>query len=151
MADKSSMDQLGRYIKMLSILTDKNLNNHLNASGIGLTSNQVAVIMTLYEKQNEEVTQKQIESLLRLSHPTTRGIIKRLASSRFIKTTFSSGDRRQVVLSLTKLGKDLFEKNMDRIQAQLDAVESQLTSGINAQELALFQKTLFKMIQNMQS
>ena len=150
MSDKSLIGQLGRRIKMLSILADKKLNNNLDSLGIGLTSNQVAVMMVLHEKQHDEVTQKQIETFLRLSHPTTRGIIKRLDSGGLITTSVSSGDRRQVVLSLTKLGQDFLDKNINRIQDQLGAIEKQLTNGISSSEQELFQEILVKMIKNMQ-
>jgi DNA-binding MarR family transcriptional regulator len=150
MSDKSSVGQLGRRIKMLSVLADKRLNNNLDSLGIGLTSNQVAVMMALHEKQHDEVTQKQIETFLRLSHPTTRGIIKRLDSNGLITTAVSPGDRRQVVLSLTKLGQDFLEKNINRIEDQLDGVEKQLTTGISSSEQELFQTILVKMIKNLQ-
>lgn len=139
-------DQLiGPKIKVLNTLVEKELNNTLAPLSPTLTGTQVAVLMTLAERPVGTVTQKQMETLLHLSHPTTRGVIKRLAGMNLLYTTKSAVDQRQVVLQLTATGRQFVATNQGRINQATQKVERQLTSRLSPAEQEQFRQLLQKM------
>lgn len=101
MTDQFFMNSLAQQLKMLNIMIEKEMNHDLRALGINLTGTQVAVLMQLHQNPKQTITQKQIEVALKLSHPTTRGIVKRLVATGLITTTPAPQDQRQVALLLT--------------------------------------------------
>ncbi len=136
---------LGSEIKMLSNLIEKNLNQSLPINH--LTGTQTAVLMKVADSPMP-MTQKQLETSLKLSHPTTRGIVKRLESQGYLLSVQSAADRRQMELHLTAAGQKLLNEHLDDLQKQLQKVEQQLTQAIAPADLAIFKTVLHQMINN---
>lgn len=136
---------LGSEIKMLSNLIEKNLNQSLPINH--LTGTQTAVLMKVADSPMP-MTQKQLETSLKLSHPTTRGIVKRLESQGYLLSVQSAADRRQMELHLTAAGQKLLDEHLDDLQKQLQKVEQQLTQAIAPADLAIFKTVLHQMINN---
>lgn len=152
MDNKFFKKSLGQQIKTLNLLTEKSLNNSLKDSGINLTGTQVAVLMQIYGKNDlKPITQKQIELSLNLSHPTTRGIIKRLIDTGLIETTTAPDDKRQIILYLTSIGKEFMNDNLNSFESQTNSMEQQMLRGITPEEVKSFQKTMQIMITNMKN
>lgn len=147
MATDFFLDSLGQQLKVLNILVEKAMNNGLKQLGLSLTGTQVAVLSLV--QQRAPITQKQVEVALKLSHPTTRGIVKRLVATGLIQTTSQAADQRQIVLRLTATGQDLMKTNFEQLKAQVAAVESQMVNGLSTTEQATLQQLLMRMIQNM--
>lgn len=136
---------LGSEIKMLSNLIEKNLNQSLPINH--LTGTQTAVLMKVADSPMP-MTQKQLETILKLSHPTTRGIVKRLESQGYLLSVQSAADRRQMELHLTAAGQKLLDEHFDDLQNQLQKVEQQLTQHIAPADLTIFKTVLHQMIDN---
>lgn len=110
MSDSSFPNSLGQQLKILNILFEKEMNNGLKQLGISLTGTQTAVLMQVASRDPQQLTQKEVETTLRLSHPTTRGIVKRLVATGSITTIPDATDRRQIILQLTTAGATFLEK-----------------------------------------
>ncbi|WP_137626430.1 MarR family winged helix-turn-helix transcriptional regulator [Lactiplantibacillus pingfangensis] len=147
MATDFFLDSLGQQLKVLNILVEKAMNNGLKQLGLSLTGTQVAVLSLV--QQRAPITQKQVEVALKLSHPTTRGIVKRLVATGLVQTTSQAADQRQIVLRLTATGQDLMKTNFEQLKAQVAGVESQMVNGLSTAEQATLQQLLMRMIQNM--
>jgi len=147
MATDFFLDSLGQQLKVLNILVEKAMNNGLKQLGLSLTGTQVAVLSLV--QQRAPITQKQVEVALKLSHPTTRGIVKRLVATGLVQTTAQAADQRQIVLRLTATGQDLMKTNFEQLKAQVVGVESQMVNGLSTTEQATLQQLLMRMIQNM--
>lgn len=147
MATDFFLDSLGQQLKVLNILVEKAMNNGLKQLGLSLTGTQVAVLSLV--QQRAPITQKQVEVALKLSHPTTRGIVKRLVATGLVQTTSQAADQRQIVLRLTATGQDLMKTNFEQLKAQVAGVESQMVNGLSTTEQATLQQLLMRMIQNM--
>lgn len=147
MATDFFLDSLGQQLKVLNILVEKAMNNGLKQLGLSLTGTQVAVLSLV--QQRAPITQKQVEVALKLSHPTTRGIVKRLVATGLVQTTAQAADQRQIVLRLTATGQDLMKTNFEQLKAQVAGVESQMVNGLSTAEQATLQQLLMRMIQNM--
>lgn len=139
---------LGPKLKIINTLVEKELNNTLAKLEPHVTGSQVAVLMQLFQRSPQLITQKELEVQLRLSHPTTRGIVKRLSIMGLIFTTQSISDRRQMVLSLTSEGQTLMNRSHEKIYASVRNVERKLNQGISVEERQQFIKILNKMITN---
>lgn len=74
-------------------------------SGLGLTYPQYLVMLVLWER--DEVSVSEIGERLFLDSATLTPLLKRLEASELISRTRSRSDERQVIIALTKTGKDL--------------------------------------------
>ncbi|WP_267201889.1 MarR family winged helix-turn-helix transcriptional regulator [Limosilactobacillus kribbianus] len=143
------INDLGRQIKLLNISIEKQLNAKLTSLGITLTGNQVLVLMYVFDHQDQLVTQKEIEIKFEISHPTIRGIVRRLVAADLLATTTSSQDKRQVLLSLTPRGQQFLEENLTDLQKPVQQLNATLTAQISQPDLAVFERVLKQMQANM--
>ncbi|ANZ63646.1 hypothetical protein AYR62_05765 [Secundilactobacillus paracollinoides] len=146
MSDSSFPNSLGQQLKILNILFEKEMNNGLKQLGISLTGTQTAVLMQVASRDPQQLTQKEVETTLRLSHPTTRGIVKRLVATGSITTIPDATDRRQIILQLTTAGATFLEKNSAQIKAQTARSETKLTSRLTLDETQTLSQLVTKMI-----
>ena len=149
MATPFFKDTLAQQLKMLNLAVEKEMNNGLKALDISLTGTQVAVLMQLYLNTDQPLTQKQVEIALKLSHPTTRGIIKRLVAPGLLQTTPAADDQRQIELRLTPAGTWFMKNHADQIQAQVTQTEDKLVSNMSAADQATLQRLLTTLLTTM--
>lgn len=143
------MPKLSQELKILEILIEKELGAHLKAQGISLTGTQLAVLEMVGARDGAPLLQKEIERQLRLSHPTTRGIVKRLIANDLLVATAPATDRRQVALYLTEAGHQLLVQHQAGLDAATNEVEARLLQGLTPEEVATLQKALPAMINNL--
>ncbi|GEO73978.1 hypothetical protein LNA02_06760 [Levilactobacillus namurensis] len=143
-------DNIGRNLKTLNNLVEKKLNNDLRSLGVSLTGTQMSVMMWLHNNQGVPLTQKQIETELKLSHPTTRGINKRLVEAGLIETQVVAEDKRQIQLQLTPKGRDLLDSYSHQLKMKVDAVEAKMLTGIDANTQTILLSSIRTMIRNME-
>lgn len=143
-------DNIGRNLKTLNTLVEKKLNNDLRLLGVNLTGTQMSILMQLFDHQETPLTQKQIETELKLSHPTTRGINKRLVAAGLIETQVVAEDKRQIQLQLTEKGRKLINSYGLQLKQQVAAVEKQMLKGIDLGTQKNILSAIHLMIQNME-
>ena len=130
------------------MLVDKRLSNELKKIGLTLTGTQATVMILLFENSDSQILQKQLEQTLMLSHPTIRGIVKRLVTNNLIATTPLIGDKRQICLSLTEKGQSLIAANLPAIKKQVASVEHELLRGFSQTEAKQIRLGLARILSN---
>ncbi|MEQ7187470.1 MarR family winged helix-turn-helix transcriptional regulator [Enterococcus hirae] len=107
---------------------------------LDLTYTQYLVMLVLWE--NQQVTMKELGSLLCLDSGTLTPVIKKMADKGLLQRRRADKDERITILSLTSNGKDLEEKAKD-IPAKIFA-----SLPLEPDELVLLQKLSKKMLTN---
>ncbi|EMF0067492.1 MarR family transcriptional regulator [Enterococcus hirae] len=107
---------------------------------LDLTYTQYLVMLVLWE--NQQVTMKELGSLLCLDSGTLTPVIKKMADKGLLQRRRADKDERITILSLTSNGKTLEEKARD-IPAKILA-----SLPLEPDELVLLQKLSKKMLTN---
>ncbi|MBI0022541.1 MULTISPECIES: MarR family winged helix-turn-helix transcriptional regulator [Lactobacillus] len=143
------LNRIGPKIKAANTLIEKQLNNQFGEmfKEYSLTGAQISLMVFLYEAKDRTVTQKEIADMFVLSHPTIRGIVRRLEENGLIYTTHLETDQRQIVLQLSDKGFALVDKNITKIHAILDNTNAQITQGSSVVEVEQFEAFLDQIIE----
>lgn len=139
-------NSLIQQLKTLSIGVDKVINADLKKMGVTLTGSQVAILTKLYQADTQVLLQQDLESFLHLSHPTTRGFVKRLQQAGYLENSRNPADKRQTIIFLTDQGRQLMNKKAQLIADQLESIEKKAIQGLSANEIAQLKRQL-KIIQ----
>ena len=110
----------------------------------GLTLTQTRVMGFLVE-MGGQVTQKEIEEDLQVSHPTVVGLVARMEQKGFLTTRPDPMDRRNKLVELTEKAQKLDEV-IDMTVAQHDA---QLLRGFTEEEQETLKKFLSRISRNL--
>lgn len=112
---KKAVDK--ELIEMMKIISeDMQRRRDNDLKKIGLTFSQVRVLLMVFW-QSGEITQKEIEDKLYVSHSATHGIIARLEDKGYIRSDFDKNDKRNKVLYVTETGRERIEF-LDNMRAQ---------------------------------
>lgn len=141
--------RIGQKLKIIDIMLEKHINQRMMKLVPGLTPQQITILILLYESPEHREIQKVIESRLKISHATTRGIVRRLEKAGLLTTSPAPNDRRQSNVQLTTKGLTLMDKDYQDMEQAFEAADRQLIRGIDSQELQHFQSLLDLMIQNL--
>ena len=135
-------------IKAANTLIEKQINN--NFAGMikeySLTGAQISLMVFLYDSKGRTITQKEIEGAFVLSHPTIRGIVKRLEDSKLIWTSHLKTDQRQIVLTLSNKGFNLIDKNIAKIHKILDDTNEKIVGDLSSREISHLEQILDRII-----
>lgn len=134
-----------RLIKILNISIEKRVNNDFKK--MNLTMQQIKILLYLKEREKNTVeitTQKDIQNLLGVTHPTTISIIKSLEQKKFITSRHSEIDRRLKTLHLTE---NAYEMTQSIVKGKIN-FDNDLLRGIEKNELNACIKCLNKMYEN---
>lgn len=110
----------------------------------GLTLTQTRVMGFLSE-MGGQVTQKEIEEDLQVSHPTVVGLVSRMEQKGFLTTRPDPMDRRNKLVELTDKARELDEA-IDMTVAQHDA---QLLHGFTEEEQETLKEFLSRVSRNL--
>lgn len=134
--DATGADSLGPLIKVANTLIEKELNNRVASmfEGYSLTGPQITLMVYLHDMRGHSVTQREIADRFVLSHPTIRGIVKRLESAGLIVTSQLESDRRQILLELTVEGQRLMNAHIDDIHGVMRQINAKITNGLESAE-----------------
>lgn len=108
------------------------------------TPTQMQILEYLLEHQDEDVYQKDLESVLRLTRATVSGVLKTMESHKLIDRVTDSVDTRTKKIKLNKCTKEMF----DLRKKDFDELEEIILRDVSDEELEKFLKTLTKMKQN---
>ncbi len=123
---------------------DEKLSQHVNTvvSSLGITFPQLRVLGFINEAENQETTQKEIETFLEVSHPTTNGIIKRLEAKEFLTTQLTvKNGRMSKTVAITKKGQEICKSDI----ADRKSMEDNFKSWLTAKEYKTFEEILKKL------
>ncbi|WEV39545.1 MarR family transcriptional regulator [Lactobacillus sp. ESL0681] len=147
---KLLLQRLGPKIKIANTLIEKELNKQFANlfADYSLTGAQISLLVYLYDAGGRTVTQKEIADTFVLSHPTIRGIVRRLEASNLIETARLKSDQRQIVLTLSATGFALLKENIAQIHAIMNGINEQIVLGLTEAETAQLEQFLNKIIGN---
>ncbi len=133
---------IGFLIKQINNVYEKDFNNRLRR--LGITSSQCGVLDYLFNCQEEEVNQKDIEKALSLRNPTVTGILRRLEEKGFVLIVPSARDKRCRNVYLTEKAYDI----QRRMEADRRKIDKNLTLGMTKREIDALEKMLGKVLYN---
>lgn len=134
---------IGLKLKMIDEALARNANSQLQ--DVGLTISQVNLLGVLSQQENGQTTQRHLETLLGVSHPTVVGLVKRLEGKGFVHTFFSSEDARMKIVHLTDTGSDIVNDGSDKRRQ----AEAWLTRGLSDKETTQLDRLLGKVLLNL--
>jgi len=133
---------IGFIIKSISEILDKKFNKRLRTMGI--TCSQMRILSYLFEHRGQDVTQRQLENYLRISHPTTVGLINRLKGKGFVICKMSEKDRRQKIIAL----KEPTDDQRRKFERQKIQHERSMLEGFSEEEEEELKRLLNKLYTN---
>ena len=144
------LNRIGPKIKIANTLIEKELNKQFAEifKDYSLTGAQISLMIYLYESKARQITQKEVADAFVLSHPTIRGIVKRLEANKLIVTSRLENDQRQIVLELSNEGFNLIDKNIFKIQTIMTNINKRITKDLSKQEISELEQVLNKISAN---
>lgn len=135
---------VGTLVKCITNEYEKHLSKMM--SEVGLTSAQCEVLYFLYESNDEQVNQRDIEEYLNLSNPTVTGLLKRLDEKGYILIVPNSTDKRKKNVHLS----ERFYQLERKITMSKRKMEKDLLRGMRKSEVESLKKHLEKALRNIE-
>jgi MarR family transcriptional regulator, lower aerobic nicotinate degradation pathway regulator len=130
-------DQIGFLVRAVSQRNTELFTKHMIA---GLTRVQFATMVKLLDV--EFCSQNELGRLVLLDRATIKGVISRLRKRGYIQTSADASDRRQHILTLTKLGKKITRRAIAISPMITDKMLGGLSSQERKQIVLLLQKII---------
>ena len=73
--------------------------------------------LEVISKSEKEITQRDLELALNISHAATHGLLKRLEKKGFVTTRIDKNDRRNVLISMTEEGQNKLDV-LDKVRTE---------------------------------
>lgn len=137
------MEHVGRLLKRIYMIMDRNFNNMLNQ--YDLTAAQLDVLIPLFRSHGKPMCQKEIESTLMLKNPTVTGTLKRLEAKGFIVRTPLETDRRYNQITLTERARELDAALLNSIHTN----DARMLAGFDETERTQLFDYLSRIIDNL--
>jgi len=128
----------------VSAVINRRLVNDFKEEGIDISPEQLTVLSLLWKK--DRVTQQELCNATFKDKPNMTRLIDSLERKGLAKRTADESDKRSNLIVLTSAGKDIEEK---AFKVANDTMRKAL-HNVTAQELAMGQKLLKKIFNNMQ-
>ncbi|OIK56024.1 MarR family winged helix-turn-helix transcriptional regulator, partial [Oenococcus oeni] len=133
---------LGRLLKIAS--NQMSTRFDIFAKKYDLTGTQMTIIDYLSRNKNKEVLQRDLESEFSIKSSTATVLLQRMEIKKLLYRKVSGKDSRQKCLKLTKKANKL----ETIILSYMDSDQSQMTSGLNKEEVVFLEKILKRMIES---
>ncbi|MBR4882579.1 MAG: MarR family transcriptional regulator [Bacteroidales bacterium] len=136
--------QIGVFLNLVHNRFKQHLATLFQEKGFNITPEQFLVMDTLWNNC-ASMSQQQIADTIIKDKNSVVKLINGLEKKKLVKRVANVDDRRQNLIELTPLGKDI-EENVK--ETAINAVGT-ITEGISTQEIHTFINVLTKMAQNM--
>ena len=141
--------QLGYEIKTLDNMIHRMVMNISIRNGMDqVTVMHGWIIAYLYENQDKDIYQKDIENTFRITRSTVTNILKLMEKKGYIRRISVEKDARLKKIILTPMAAQIQRQNFSDIH---NIMEKQMTRDIPPEELACFLRVLGKMKQNLEN
>lgn len=127
---------IGFYMKKINDYLIADGNEHLKQYDITLT--QMHILTHIVKSPNSTLTQKEIERVFNIAHPTVVGIMKRLSKKGFITISQHPDDKRINCITATK-------KSMEMVDTMYEGrkhVDHMLVRSLTEEQAAELTKLL---------
>lgn len=135
---------IGLKFKIIDEALARQANAQLQA--VGLTFSQANMLGALAQQDGFQTTQRHLEELLGVSHPTIVGLVKRLEAKGYVDTFFSAEDARMKIVRLTDTGTELVNDGASK----RNEAEKWLTKGLTDQESSQLNRLLQKVLDDLE-
>ncbi|NMB63227.1 MAG: MarR family transcriptional regulator [Chloroflexi bacterium] len=126
---------IGFEIKTLSNLIKRRIDLNISQQNpVELTGMQGWIIGYLFDHQDQDVFQRDIEARFNIRRSTATGVLQRMEKKGLIRREFYQNDARLKKLVLTPEAIDIHEN----VIREIDRIESRLSAGLTASELETF-------------
>lgn len=132
----------GPVIKQISEMMDSGLDNSLRNTG--LTSMQARMLIALDMADGGSMTQRELEDLFMVSHPTVVGLVRRMQSKGLVTLSEQTGNRSKDV-TLTEEGR----RTAHEIDGTIRWTEATIVRGLDASEQEELRRLLLKVHSNL--
>lgn len=112
----------------------------------GTTHVHMMAMGYIYQNQDRDIFQRDLEKALSVRRPTATNILKRMEKQGFITREPVPGDARLKKIVLT----DKAKKHSQNMDSKTNDFEEKLTKGLTKQEIETFIKIIEKMKKNME-
>lgn len=137
---------IGFQVRHLSKMMRCRLHQKEMASGADpITATHGWIIGYLFDHQNEDIYQKDLEREFHMARSSITGIVQVMENNGYIKRTPVEHDARLKKIELTELGC----KFHDTTHENMDELEEEVRKGISQTELDTFFRVLEKMKDNL--
>ena len=106
---------------------------------------EICILNFLFNKQETNVTQKEVEKYFDLSHPTIVGLIKRMEEKGFVKTMTDLDDKRCKLICLTEKA----YKIENILKIHLESMNNKLIKGLNEEQILKLNEIIDIILSNM--
>ena len=134
---------IGLKFKMIDEALARRANHELEE--VGLTLSQANLLGILFAQVDARMTQRQLEIVLGVSHPTVVGLVKRLETKGFVETYFSAEDARMKLVHLTDKGARVIAGGGEKRRE----TEAWLTRGLEVREVEQLNNLLGKLLDSL--
>ncbi|MBQ3384172.1 MAG: MarR family transcriptional regulator [Erysipelotrichaceae bacterium] len=121
-----------------------NIDNHFKVHDLTFSQSQV---LHLLSTNGGTVSQKQLQTMMNVSHPTMVGLVQRLEANGFVKTEPDCADRRNKLVSTTEAALKFREEMI----SSGEKFRNTMLDGIDEEELVTVTKVLNKMLSNIEN
>ena len=118
---------------------DQELSRH------DLTFSQ-SLVIHLLRLNGGQLSQKALQDLMKVSHPTVVGLVQRLESNGYVKTEIDENDKRYKIVTLCDIA-DEFKKDMMRSKERFD---KKMFQDLPQEKLDELYQILQKMYENIE-
>lgn len=145
MTHPNDADNIGLLIKQIHGEISKSFCAVRN--GENFTFSQIRVLLGLFPHPNDGLTQRELETMLGVSHPTVVGIVQRLESKGLLRCEVDGKDRRMKRVFPT----DYALEQHSRMEQHKRMTEQAIIKGFSPEELGTLRKLLRRAYQNAQA
>ncbi len=106
---------------------------------------QQSRILIILDKNPDVMTQKEIENMLEVSHPTVTGIISRMERSGFLECSPDPEDRRNKIVKPTRKAKRITHE----MEKKISENEAMMLCGLSAEQVSELHAFLIQINRNL--
>ena len=142
-ATQHTPTQCGLLIKQIDSMLSKRANAELKQHGV--TVSQVATLNAINSQPNKQASFKQIERTLRVSQPTTAGLLARLREKGLVETFISETNANAKIACLTTKGEALCNQTAKSMANE----EEYMLAEFSPEERKIFYRMLVRIAENL--
>lgn len=137
---------ISRHLREINHLIYRELMSYRqSATDKDVSESGACIIAYLYDHNNQDIFQRDIEDEFKVRRSTVSAVISLLEENDYIKRVAVNTDRRLKKIVLTEKACSVVEK----IKADRQKLEEKLCNGLSEEELSNFTATLLKIQQNL--
>ena len=136
-------NEIGYLIHKIDTKIKANMDQELSRHDLIFSQSQVIHLLRL---NGGQLSQKALQDLMKVSHPTVVGLVQRLESNGYVKTEIDENDKRYKIVTLCDIA-DEFKKDMMRSKERFD---KKMFQDLPQEKLDELYQILQKMYENIE-